>query len=908
MSDYPVVYALHDFNAEDEDEVTFKVGDEIVVLEKDEEYNDGWWMGRTRDGQIGLFPANFVSERPPQSPSKVPQKEPDTIPLNDTAPESQSVRSPQTKTKHPEHRNSVQSIDALEHFESLMTDLRKSIFKTSTQLQSQKSEHSTASNRNGQSPDSIPLLWKGSQSREPEPETKPAFKVSNSSSKIAVSSKQEVPSKLSSPTYRSRQPETWTVEEVADWLSTVNFGNYSKSFEENEISGDVLLDLSLSTLKELDISALGKRIQIMNAIMNLKEEYGILPPSDDGRISGRSSAHSSHYSTSSYPRSTISNPDTSSYSGRRPSVGDADAPPLPVPVQEYQELLSKNSKLAPINRPSDLLKIPTPPLSPSQTRIPLSPTARSFHSADTKPISPYSSNFPPTPESPVKSKTTPYVSPLTGAETSTNRPIISDSVLKNVTAHDIKSPEADGYLKTLQDTTGLFDPRRKDGVWKKRWIVLKDGILYWFKDAKHSKCIHYLRLNSGFNVSPDNALRANKQAFRLVLPARSSSLPPRIFYFYTDDSKVYKNFLRALTKASIIHAGHEKSKEDCGGVVEIIKSPAEVNMIKDTIRVRGVEFLAMQETELGKIAKEWLDNDSGVGSNGSGGTGRSSNSRPSQDTVVANMDRRPSLPANVWRSSHVESDDHSDRYPPPAIPKEQLFRSKTPTPGSGRDRRLDSDGTKMSDYRVGMDRNQNYPSDRIRNMWGDVTDSEVDDNEYDNGRGARWENEHRRDGARYFDGESDRGASVTSRIQPQKAANPFMRTPYITYVNTYLPSTHRITTLKDLHNGLKFIEFLLSISRTTLPESLESEIRDPAVYRIDYRDNWEVGLRWTMDVGAKITEIDVTGLKVDEKQKKNEDKWLQHVLDEIEDWTEIGEEIVIKVLEKIGDRFGGMPI
>lgn len=38
------VYALHDFTPENPDEVTFKVGDRIEVIEKDDLYGDGWWQ------------------------------------------------------------------------------------------------------------------------------------------------------------------------------------------------------------------------------------------------------------------------------------------------------------------------------------------------------------------------------------------------------------------------------------------------------------------------------------------------------------------------------------------------------------------------------------------------------------------------------------------------------------------------------------------------------------------------------------------------------------------------------------------------------------------------------------------------------------------------------------------------
>lgn len=39
-----IVYALHNFEAENEDEISFTTGEPIVVLEKDEKYQDGWWQ------------------------------------------------------------------------------------------------------------------------------------------------------------------------------------------------------------------------------------------------------------------------------------------------------------------------------------------------------------------------------------------------------------------------------------------------------------------------------------------------------------------------------------------------------------------------------------------------------------------------------------------------------------------------------------------------------------------------------------------------------------------------------------------------------------------------------------------------------------------------------------------------
>ncbi|KAI0832877.1 hypothetical protein BC628DRAFT_1348696 [Trametes gibbosa] len=70
------VYALHDFAPENPDEVSFKVGDRIEVIEKDDLYGDGWWQGRNPAGQSGLFPQSYTSPNPPSSSITFPDSTP----------------------------------------------------------------------------------------------------------------------------------------------------------------------------------------------------------------------------------------------------------------------------------------------------------------------------------------------------------------------------------------------------------------------------------------------------------------------------------------------------------------------------------------------------------------------------------------------------------------------------------------------------------------------------------------------------------------------------------------------------------------------------------------------------------------------------------------------------------------
>lgn len=69
--------------------------------------------------------------------------------------------------------------------------------------------------------------------------------------------------------------ENWDTKKVAQWLCSVGFESVSHHFIDQEITGDILLDLSIDTLKELGINTFGKRYKIMQAITSLKDEFNV---------------------------------------------------------------------------------------------------------------------------------------------------------------------------------------------------------------------------------------------------------------------------------------------------------------------------------------------------------------------------------------------------------------------------------------------------------------------------------------------------------------------------------------------------------------------------------------------------------------------------------------------------------
>ncbi|KAI0690842.1 hypothetical protein BC835DRAFT_1362697 [Cytidiella melzeri] len=119
------VYALHDFTPENPDEVRFKSGDKIEVIEKDDVYQDGWWQGRNPAGQVGLFPQAYTTSRPPTS---VPTEDLRSIPsveLRDPSPPPLQPLVEEYEPSPDEHRRTLSQGE--KDMQDTLTDVQRAI-------------------------------------------------------------------------------------------------------------------------------------------------------------------------------------------------------------------------------------------------------------------------------------------------------------------------------------------------------------------------------------------------------------------------------------------------------------------------------------------------------------------------------------------------------------------------------------------------------------------------------------------------------------------------------------------------------------------------------------------------------------------------------------------------------------
>ncbi|KAG9016139.1 polar growth protein [Tulasnella sp. JGI-2019a] len=111
---------------------------------------------------------------------------------------------------------------------------------------------------------------------------------------------------MNAPSPLRSNPAEWSVEQVVEWLRSKKFdASVVDKFIENDITGDVLLEMDVNMLKELDIPAFGKRMRIANAIGELRRQGSNSRPSSPNN--GRNLTDQSYNTSSSMASASVPN-------------------------------------------------------------------------------------------------------------------------------------------------------------------------------------------------------------------------------------------------------------------------------------------------------------------------------------------------------------------------------------------------------------------------------------------------------------------------------------------------------------------------------------------------------------------------------------------------------------------------
>lgn len=120
--------------------------------------------------------------------------------------------------------------------------------------------------------------------------TSAGFKVAADS---ALGKRSDIASSPASPSRRPSTPplfrpsagqtfvghvKSWGDGEIATFLSLYRCDQYTRLFHQNDIDGKVLLDLDMSSLKEIGITKIGDRVKLLSGVRELRKRAARVPP------------------------------------------------------------------------------------------------------------------------------------------------------------------------------------------------------------------------------------------------------------------------------------------------------------------------------------------------------------------------------------------------------------------------------------------------------------------------------------------------------------------------------------------------------------------------------------------------------------------------------------------------------
>ncbi|KAI1171508.1 hypothetical protein F4777DRAFT_565321 [Nemania sp. FL0916] len=327
-----ILVVIHDFQARSSDELSLVKGDEVKLTQRDDDYNDGWFLGTLlKNDNSGLFPEVYTRPKGAlKSAASASASQAHTHPSNGAIVESESQSPrPASSALPPVSQPTPQPITAssLHGAQSSVTLPLNSTIQETRSVSAPTPQAVSKPISYGPGPDAAARL-NPSSSQDSQvlhetltvidehitdlhspPQNGLAHHATDSGSeyssqmqdRLSYIQGEETDEEEDAPHSRL-EVEAWGADDVAEYLFTMGVEKkHCEVFRDQEIAGEVLLNMDQSSLflKAFDLGSVGRRLKTWQRIKALQDEvngngiavrrqtYGSDAGSEDSRATGR---------------------------------------------------------------------------------------------------------------------------------------------------------------------------------------------------------------------------------------------------------------------------------------------------------------------------------------------------------------------------------------------------------------------------------------------------------------------------------------------------------------------------------------------------------------------------------------------------------------------------------------------
>ncbi|KAF4973229.1 hypothetical protein FSARC_434 [Fusarium sarcochroum] len=275
---------IHDFQARSSDELSLAKGDRVELIERDDEFGDGWFLGRHLiNNNNGLFPEVYTRPAPrnvptsafsaskPQTPQPEQAQDPRASGNADAVMKDEPEPQPQNQTPVTLPLNSVKSESALVSSEPPVLPALSQL--TTTQNQDSPVLHETLTVIDEHITDLRSPASNGGL-RAVANDSGSEYSSTHPDQRASYIQGEETDEEEED--FHSRdEVESWSPDDVAEYLFTSGVEkHHCEVFRDQEISGEVLLGMDQSSLfiKAFDLGSVGRRLKTWHKIKALQDE------------------------------------------------------------------------------------------------------------------------------------------------------------------------------------------------------------------------------------------------------------------------------------------------------------------------------------------------------------------------------------------------------------------------------------------------------------------------------------------------------------------------------------------------------------------------------------------------------------------------------------------------------------